>query len=58
VLSKSKPVLAGYVGPGRVSTRASTWVSYALTDKQWSTKKKVVIPYLGRPCFSYTHAMP
>jgi hypothetical protein len=53
----SSTVLVRYVGHGRVSTRASTWVSYALTDGQWSTKK-VVIPYLGSSCFSCTHAMP
>jgi len=50
-------MLVRYVGPGRASTRASTWLSYALTNKQWSMKK-VVIPYLGGSCFSYTHAMP
>jgi hypothetical protein len=41
VLSKSKPALAGYVGPVRVSTRASTRVSYALTDGQWFKKIKI-----------------
>jgi len=50
-------MLARYVGPSQVSTRASTQVSYALTNRQW-LMAKVVIPYLGGSCFSYTHAMP
>jgi hypothetical protein len=67
-------VVAGYVGPVRVSTRASTRVSYALTDGQWSTTKKkssytlpgrtlllllhMQCPYIGRHVFWKTHEMP